>query len=259
MRILLSCAAVLLSLAAFGTVRADDVAPAAPPPLRLMPAPAQVSMDGDLTGWNKDGKVGPLTFDPDSIEDYNATCYAMYDADYLYLAAVVVEPHPPYNTFPVRGVGAWNGDDVILRMSSNPARAWPLVGSPDSLKTDPDLFQGDFWLNPQKKRTYWDGYHGMGGPMLPDDQWTGTAVAVKLAADGKGYTEEIKIPWKTINPNFHPKAGDRIALSLDICMGNANPAEPARAFEIPVNGNGTDFRNPGSWGQAVFVGPSATP
>ena len=155
------CVALAPTLCAMA--RAEDTMETAPA-MEIVPAPAQVTIDGDLTEWNKEGKLGPATFDPDSLDDYSATCYAMYDADSLYLAAVIVEPHPPYNTYPVKGVGAWNGDDVIIRMSSNPARKWPVEGSRESLKDDPDLFQVDLWWNHGKKRGYWDGYHGMGGP-----------------------------------------------------------------------------------------------
>ena len=235
-----------------GRARADDAAPAAPP-MKIMPAPAQVTIDGDLGEWNKDGKLGPATFDADSMDDFNATCYAMWDADYLYLAAVIVEPHPPYNTFPVKGVGAWNGDDVIIRMSSNPARKWPIEGSQETLKNDPELFVADLWWNHVKQRTYWDGCHGLMGAMISPEVWTGTASAMKPAADGKGYTEEVKIPWKTINPNFHPKAGDRIAFTWEISIAGANAAEPGRAFQIFLNGGGSwAFTDAGRWGLAVL-------
>ena len=253
MRTLLLSGILALSLLAVGGVRGDDAAPTAGPPMKIMPAPAQVTIDGDLTEWNKDGKLGPATFDPDSIDDFSATCYAMYDANYLYLAAVIVEPHPPYNTYPVKGVGAWNGDAVAIRMSSNPALKWPLEGSRDTLKDAPDLFTADFWWNEGKKRTYWDAYHGMGGPRIPDEEWGDTQVAVKLAADGKGYTEEVRVPWKTINLNYHPQTGDRIAFTWEIEISSANPAEPARVFTIFVNGGGTwAFTTASMWGQAVF-------
>jgi hypothetical protein len=147
----------------------------------------------------------------------------------------------------------WNGDCVALRMSSNPALKWPLEGTREQLKDCPDLFQGGFWWNATKQRTYWQGYHGTGGPELPEDQWAGTAVVVKLAPDGKGYTETIKLPWKTINPNFHPQTGDRIGFTWDLCVSTANAAEPARAFEIFVNAGSTwAFTSPSVWGQAIF-------
>jgi hypothetical protein len=208
-------------------------------------------MDGTLTGWNLAGKLGPVSFDPDARADYNATCYAMYDADNLYLAAVVVEPHPPYNTFPLKGFGSWNGDDVIIRMTSNPALKWPVEGNRDSLLHNPAFFQANFWWNAGQQRSYWEGgYPGQAPPT--DAEHAATVVAVKLAPDGQGYTETIKLPWKTINPGFHPKPGDHIAFTWDICISTASPAEPSRAFEIPLNGNGTDFRSSGTWGLAVF-------
>jgi hypothetical protein len=85
---------------------------------------------------------------------------------------------------------------------------------------------------------------------LPDGRASGWKS--KPAPNGTGYTKEIKIPWKTINPHFHPQPGDRLGFTWDICVSTANPVEPSRAFEIPRKGNGTDCRSPGAWGLAIF-------
>ncbi len=248
--------AALLLGAAWAALFADEALPAPPkdaPPMRIMPAPKAVAIDGALKDWNTSGKIGPVTFDEEMKDDYNGTFYAMYDADNLYLAATIVEPHLPFNTYPNRGIGAWNGDDLIIRMSSNPALPVPLQGSQESLKKCPDLFTADFWWNHLKKRTYWDGYLGMDGDHLTTEQMPGITVAVKPAKDGHGYTEEIKVPWKTINPAFHPKAGDQIALTWEVSLAGANPSEPTRAFQLFANGGGSwAFTSPNLWGKAVF-------
>ena len=236
---------------------AEEAKPDAPkteqPPMCIMPAPKAVTIDGDLKEWDLSGKIGPVTFDEDSMDDYHGTFYAMYDKDNLYLAAVIVQPHPPYNTYPYKGVGSWNGDDVIIRMSSNPKLPVPIQGSEQSMAKSPDLFTADFWWNHQKKLAYWDGYYGMDGDHLTTDKMPGIEVAVKSAKDGKGYTSEIKVPWKLINPNFHPQAGDQIAFTWEISVANNNPSDPARAFQIFANGGGSwAFTNPGMWGKAVF-------
>lgn len=33
------------------------------PPMLILPAPARVTIDGDLREWNKAGKIGPVLFD----------------------------------------------------------------------------------------------------------------------------------------------------------------------------------------------------
>lgn len=247
MRYCLPCA--LLALC--GIALAEP--PAEAPPMRITPAPKTVKIDGDLAEWANAGKMGPVTFDDEMKDDYHATCYAMYDADNLYLAAVVVETHLPFNPYPNRGVGAWNADDLIIRMSSNPALPVPIQDPCESMAKNADLFTADFWWNHLKKATYWDGYFGMAGDILTREKLPGVAVAVKGAKDGKGYTIEIKLPWKLINPAFHPKAGDTIALTYEISIANNNPGEPKRAFQIFVNGGGSwAFNNPSLWGKAVF-------
>jgi len=222
-------------------------------PMVIQPAPTTVTIDGDLHEWKTTGKLGPVTFDEEVKDDYNATFAAMYDRTNLYLAAVIVQPHPPYNTYPNKGIGAWNGDDLIIRMSSNPKLPLPLLGSREDLATNTDLFTVDFWWNHLNKRTYWDGYHGMSGNLLTTDKLSGIAVAVKTAKNGKGYTIEIKVPWLLINPVFHPKIGDQLAFTWEVSVANNNPAGPVRAFQIFANGGGSwAFTNPGIWGKAVF-------
>jgi hypothetical protein len=220
-------------------------------PMAIVPAPPHVTIDGDLKDWNKQGRLGPIYIDEDAKDEFNGVFYAMYDHDNLYLAAEIVEPHPPFNTCPIKGLGEWNGDSIIVRMSSNPALAYP-VTIPDA-DTNDELFTGSFWWNHLKKETYWRSYRGMRGLTRERAQMPGVETAFKPAQNGKGYTAEIKVPWKLINPQFHPKRGDRIALTWEISISNDNPAQPARILQIFANGGGaSSFRSTRDWGQAVF-------
>jgi hypothetical protein len=204
-----------------------------------------------LKDWNIAGKIGPVFFDEDAKDEYNGTFYAMYDHDNLFLAARIVEPHPPYNVFPTKGLGDWNGDAVVIRMSSNPALRFP-VSMPDANTSD-DLFTASFWWNHLKKDAFWASYHGMCGPTLSKEQMPGVQTAVKIAADEKGYTMEARVPWKVINSRFHPKPGDRIAFTWEISISNASPAQPSRIFQLFANGGGVSgFRDPRGWGPAIF-------
>ena len=78
-------------------------------------------------------------------------------------------------------------------------------------------------------------------------------MAVQLAADGRGYVAEIKLPRQVINPGFRPQPGDRLSFTWEINLTNANSTEPARAFQIFLNGGTpSSFRGPRDWGQAIF-------
>ena len=225
--------------------------PAAERPMLIVPAPGPVAIDGDLGDWNRAGKIGPVFFDEEARDEYNGTFYAMYDREHLFLAARIVEPHPPYNTFPFKGFGDWNGDAVAIRMSSNPALRFPVV-LPDAA-TSPELFTASFWWNHLRKDTFWAGYHGMRGATLRKEQMPGVRAAVRTAAGGKGYTMEVQVPWTLINPGFHPRPGDRIAFTWEASISNASPAQPARIFQLFANGgDASAFRDPHGWGAAVF-------
>ena len=127
----------------------------------IVPRTKAIAIDGSLADWNREGQIGPVWFDEDAKDEYNGTFYAMYDRENLYLAAEIVEPHPPYNTFPARGIGDWNGDAVVIRMSSNPALPFPLTVPDEATSTD--LFTASFWWNHLKKEPFFCSYHGMCG------------------------------------------------------------------------------------------------
>lgn len=235
---------------------ADETTSTAAVPMSILPAPKTVTIDGDLKEWDKSGKVGPLTFDDEVFDDYHATFYAMYDKDNLYLAAEVVEPHLPYNPYPGKGVGAWDGDGVTIRLSTIPrdaATAWPL--KIDDKDTSMELYNGKFWWNHKEQVVYWEGYHGMNGKVFAKKELP-YEVAVTLANDGHGYTMEMKLPFAVLNPAApRPKPGDVIALFYSISLGSDSAAEPHRIFQIFGNciGNGASaFTDYTAWGKAIF-------
>ncbi len=218
----------------------------------IVPAAGKITVDGDLKDWNKSGKVGPVTFDEESIEEYNTTFYAMYDKENLYVAAVIVEPHPPYNTNPLKGVGSWGGDAVCFRMSSDPTFSLPLQGLGIGQKKCDALFTASLWHNHLDKKDYWEGYYSIEASYKVTD-YTGSEVKTLIHTENNGYTLEAKIPWKIINPKFQPKQGDRIALTWEVSIANMNPSEPKRAFQIFGNGGGARaFSDPNPWGIAEF-------
>lgn len=232
-----------------GETEADE------PLMLILPALQPVVIDGDLDEWDKSGKVGPATFDEDVIDEYSATFYAMYDKDYLYLSAVILQPHPPYNLYPFKGMGPWDSDDVIIRMTSNPALDFPISLPKEVSDSSSDIFTADFWWNHEKKETYWDSYHGMlvHNKTKRREEMPGVKAEVKIPPDGEGYTMEIQVPWKVINPDFHPRSGDMIAFTWEVSIASGNPSEPKRIFQIFANGgNNWAFMRPDVWGRAVF-------
>lgn len=218
----------------------------------IVPAPGKIKVDGDLKDWDKSRKIGPVTFDEESIEEYNATFYATYDKENFYVAAVIVEPHPPYNTNPLKGVGSWDGDAVCFRMSSDPTLPLPLQGMGVEQQKSDALFTASLWYNHLNKKDYWDAYYSVEKSYSVSD-YTGLEVKTLISSDEHGYTLEAKIPWKIINPKFQPKPGDRIALTWEVSIADMNPSNPKRAFQIFGNGGGVRaFTDPSQWGVAEF-------
>ncbi|HEY3379375.1 MAG TPA: hypothetical protein VGL77_18005 [Armatimonadota bacterium] len=246
-----------LLFAAIASFAADGVKPK-DATMSILPAPKTVTINGDLQEWDLSGKIGPVTFDEEVSELYHATFYAMYDKDNFYVAAVVYEQHPPYNTYPYSGRYEWCGDEVNIRMSTRPGAptTWPRAIAEKA--TSPELWNGKFWWNHKKNVTKWQGYRGMDlcGKIYTENDLPGYQAAAKLDADGHGYTMEIKMPWAFLNADApRPKPGDVIALMYEIIIGSDNKIEPVRMFQIFGNcpGNGTAaFIDYNVWGTAIF-------
>jgi hypothetical protein len=205
----------------------------------VISTPSPVVIDGSLSEWGPSTILGPASFDPDMADDYNASFRLMYDKNYLYLAAVVVEPYPPYNVFPTRGFGEWLGDDVIIRMCNNPKRAFPISMSDAEAKSSDELFTIEFWRDHLDKKVYWHGYRGIGGPLFKQQELVGVDAAVKPAKDGKGYTLEARIPLKLIGLSFQPSPGDKVAFVWEVSIANDSAADTTRQFQIFANGSGS--------------------
>lgn len=218
------------------------------PTMTILHTTGKVIIDGNLKEWNGNYKVGPFSFDEEVAEVYNAIVYAMWDDENLYLASEIRDPNPLLN-IQIPGQSSWNGDAIIIRMSSDPTLMVPLA-----VKKSSALFIALCWHNHKKDKDYIEACYSVEDNIMLED-YTGCEIKFKPHDDETGYTMEVKIPWKVINPKFHPKAGDRIAFTWEVSLSDANPSDPKRAFQIFLNGGSAGaFRNPEEWGVAVFKG-----
>jgi hypothetical protein len=232
---------------------ATSVAPAAPAVAsraaletqKVLRAPGPVKIDGTLSDWNLSAPVGPVAFDPAEANQYNATFWAMYDDQNLYLAAKVVSTHPPYNRWVPGTDWSWNGDSVIFRLLADPTQPLPLT-----VQEGPNFFTTNSWHNNLKNMDYLESYHG-----VRNGQRVGQPAGseVKFVPNDKGYTMELKMPWEGIRAGWKPRAGDRIAFTWEVGLGSNAPAASTRMYQIfAVNGGLWAFQNPGIWGVAEF-------
>lgn len=173
--------------------------------LSVLPAPAKVTIDGDLGEWDWSGRI--WSFADSAVRGrYSVEAAAMWDAQYLYLAAKWKDPTPMYST---------------IDPAFNPEEGWKSDSWQVRLQTDRVSHLTTWYFTPKKAPVMHVSYaeQGMGGGVLTgangSELGRGVAMAYRLAEDGKGYTEEMRIPWAVIYEKV-----PAIAPGMTFRMGN---------------------------------------
>ena len=122
----------------------------------------------------------------------------MYDQDNLYVMARWKDPTPLNNQEGFGGRG-FNGDCLQLRVILFPNTS------------DQTITWWDGWRDKSGKSVVGRGSPNSGPgndrnilPAMPDAQAQGAKQAFKIDADGKGYTQQITIPWKLLSASGRP-------------------------------------------------------
>ncbi len=179
--------------------------------LRVLPTPGPVAIDGQTNDWDLSGGIfacGEL----EHLRDNSSVWFhAMYDSENLYLLARWKDPTPLNNPESLGGHG-FNGDCLQFRC----------ILFPDT---------------PEKTITWWDAWrdnHGLSViersspgaregaqdnnmmPALDNACELGGKMAFHIDADGKGYSQEIALPWKMLSPAGRaPKVGERFKITIE--------------------------------------------
>src|ERR1043165_6073445 len=97
--------------------------------VHVLPAPRPVTLDGDLSDWDRSGEFFTYRFEEEKATRY-LKGYMMYDAENLYIAAHVGDSTPLMNLYNPDSEAkvAWRGDCLQVRVSTDPKLGWPLKG-----------------------------------------------------------------------------------------------------------------------------------
>ncbi len=164
--------------------------------IQVLPAPGEVTIDGDLKDWDLSGRIWVFA---DSLvrSRYSVEESAMWDNDNLYLAAKWKDPTPMFSLIdpgfnPDEG---WKEDAWQIRLANSDSTVW-LTTWYFTTKEQPVLHL-NYWKN---KENLNDGttvkllVAKPGGIELGE----GAEMCYKADADGKGFVQEMKIPWKLL-------------------------------------------------------------
>jgi len=163
--------------------------------IRILPAPGKVVIDGKANDWDLSGSI----FICDNVEtqrnDYAVWVSTMYDRDNLYILARWTDKTPLNNPGQTMADFGWSGDCLQVRFITHPSapdqlvsviNAWKGVDGKDVVQLDSPLTHHSPWGEDVKSQ--------------------GAQQAFTINPDGRGYIQEIAMPWKLLTKDGQPPA-----------------------------------------------------
>ena len=221
--------------------------------LRVLPAPANVVIDGKTNDWDLSAGIFCCDDVENQRERMGVWFHAMYDKDNLYLLARFLDETPLNNPGQTIADYGFAGDCLQFRVIA-------AQGAPEERQSAWDCWRGRDGIDIVQ------GQYGKRGKVL-DPQDVPVKDAGKLGAkqaftvnpDGKGYIQELAIPWKlltrdgaapastfrlTFEPNFTIGLKGRLTMK-DLFMANVRPDRVFTFMAWPCWGVATLQTTPG--------------
>ncbi|MEI6520457.1 MAG: PQQ-binding-like beta-propeller repeat protein [bacterium] len=173
--------------------------------IRVLPTPSKMVIDGKTNDWDLSGGVF-VCGDVENLRDkIGCWIYTMYDQDNLYVLTKWVDETPMNNPGSVTGDMGFQGDCLQLR----------IVCNPEDTK-NPAICWLTAWRDRDGKDVVNIDFYKYDGEKLRDAKTKGAEQAFLKNADGKGYVQEMKLPWKVlIKDGITPVPGKKIILSAE--------------------------------------------
>lgn len=213
--------------------------------LPVLPAPAVVTVDGALSEWDWSSRIWCFA-DVGVRARYSAEVAAMWDAEALFVAVKWRDPTPMHSKVdPQHTPGdGWKSDALQLRVRTADQTSW--VTSWYFAPKHMPVLDIARWKDMDNSRqgsvtTLLTGTAGT------SDLGQGAALAYRADPDGKGYAQEMRIPWKLLYANpTPPKAGDALRLGMEFLWG-----DPTGGLNYPVH-RYADNMQPGATSREFF-------
>ncbi len=234
--------------------------------LYVVPAPANVVVDGSLADWDLSGQVNNYVI-PETRETMSARLAMMYDAEALYVGGVVRDSSPMMNrhdpqTNPAR---AWDADVCQIFFGLDPDAKQPLqYSSFDRAHDEVDVGTMLLWYFTDREEPTMAMFRGMKfvKALRPDLHENGHLpgqhfeAAYRKGDDGLSYTFEYRIPWATLPMKRVPVAGDTLGASLAVFWSRPDGLKTAGgaawAWNV-MSRPGFPYQSSAVWGTLRFV------
>jgi len=202
-----------------------------------VPAPGSVAIDGKLDDWDLSGRFLQC-YDVETLRDvYSGEVAFMYDADNLYVAIHWKDATPMGNCHNPRYQAdkGWAGDSVQLRFKTDRichVTAWYYAAG------DEPAIQIEYGKNLNEP-------FGGGSKVLLKTAGHALSEGAEMAfakdADGKGYVQEIKLPWALLADQWRPQADETFRCGVELLWGEADWPVHRYADNLDENANDREF------------------
>jgi len=179
--------------------------------IRVLPAPGPVTIDGKFDDWDLSGGIFACSDVENQRDHYAVWFHAMYDAQNLYLLGRFIDETPLNNPGQTIADYGFAGDCLQFRVLTG------TVGTPQERAShwtcwqgvdQADLMDVHFGLFGGRKSAY--------SRDLKDAKREGAQQAFLKNGDGKGYVQELAIPWKLLTADGQPlTAGQQFTLTIE--------------------------------------------
>ena len=173
--------------------------------VQVLPVPGTVKIDGRTDDWDLTAGVFVCGDVESHREKLAVWCHVMHDAKNLYVLARWIDETPLNNPGSVKGDFPFAGDCLQFRTITAPGTrqergqhfsAWRDRDGKDAIKVEQGLRFNEGVLDDAKTR--------------------GARQAFAVRADGKGYVQEISIPWSLLTRDGKAlKAGGRLTMTVE--------------------------------------------
>ncbi len=234
----------LAALSPLGATQTDNFG------IHAVPVPSKVEIDGKLGDWDLSGGI-LMCYDLETLrEKYSGTVSVMYDRDNVYLAVQWKDATPLGNSHDPKFASgkAWAGDSLQLR-----------------IKTDRIAHITAWYYAPNKEPALTIAYgvgvtqpFGGSSKQLFHTEGAKLQEGVEMAfledEDGKGYVQEIKLPWALIVQDKQYAVGDDFRMGVELLWGEADWPTHRYADNMAEGANSREFffTAHNSWGKVIL-------
>jgi len=188
---------------------------------QVLPAPGKVTVDAKYDDWDLSGGIFACGDVENQRDKYGVWIHAMWDADNLYVLARWQDLTPMNNPGSIKGDYGFNGDCLQFRVITAPEDKLEDAAGKLDLRNQDDLpgtrtSHITAWRDREGFDTVQIGWGHRFNEGGCEAKAKGGQQAFAVHADGRGYDQEVSIPWALLSRDgWKPRAGTRIALTVE--------------------------------------------